>query len=84
MGFISAIHGKFCSQCNRIRLTALGQLKPCLCYGESISLREAVRAGRMEEVRALLKQAIDNKPEAHCFDNQNIMTETREMVRIGG
>ncbi len=84
VGFISAIHGKFCSQCNRIRLTALGQLKPCLCYGESISLREAVRAGRMEEVRALLKQAIDNKPEAHCFDNQNIMTETREMVRIGG
>lgn len=84
VGFISAIHGKFCSRCNRIRLTAQGQLKPCLCYDGGISLREAVRAGRMEEVKAFLEQAIAQKPEAHCFENQSIMTETREMVRIGG
>lgn len=84
VGFISAIHGKFCSKCNRIRMTAQGQLKPCLCYGDGFSLREAVRAGKPEEVRALLAQAIAEKPEAHCFENQNIMTETREMVQIGG
>ena len=34
VGFISAIHGKFCDTCNRVRLTAEGYLKLCLCYDE--------------------------------------------------
>ena len=32
IGFISAIHGKFCNLCNRIRMTSTGDIKPCLCY----------------------------------------------------
>lgn len=43
IGFISAIHGKFCGNCNRIRLTSQGGLKPCLCYGESYDLRQVLR-----------------------------------------
>ncbi|MEE8886651.1 MAG: GTP 3',8-cyclase MoaA [Eubacteriales bacterium] len=43
IGFISAIHGKFCSSCNRIRLTSTGKLKPCLCYGETVDLMPALR-----------------------------------------
>ena len=39
IGFISAIHGKFCNSCNRIRLTATGDLKPCLCYQERILVK---------------------------------------------
>ena len=35
IGFISAIHGVFCEYCNRIRMTATGDLKPCLCYQDS-------------------------------------------------
>ena len=34
IGFISAVHGKFCSSCNRIRLTSTGFLKTCLCYDQ--------------------------------------------------
>ena len=36
VGFISAIHGKFCESCNRVRLTAQGYLKLCLCYDKGI------------------------------------------------
>ena len=43
IGFISAIHGKFCESCNRIRLTSTGELKPCLCYGDSMDLKDIVR-----------------------------------------
>ena len=43
IGFINAIHDKFCDRCNRMRLTSTGQLKPCLCYGEGIDLRAILR-----------------------------------------
>ncbi len=84
IGFISAIHGKFCSQCNRIRLTSTGELKPCLCYGDHISIKKALRTGSPEDVRQLLTQAIFQKPAAHCFETIPAVTETNEMSRIGG
>lgn len=84
IGFISAVHGKFCRQCNRIRLTSVGQIKPCLCYEESISLKEAVRNGRKEEIQRLITQAIMSKPSGHCFENMATVTEMQEMAKIGG
>lgn len=84
IGFISAIHGKFCGQCNRIRLTSVGQLKPCLCYGEGISVREAVRKRDLEEVKRRVKKAIERKPPEHVFGDSQAITEIREMVKIGG
>ena len=84
VGFISAIHGVFCSSCNRIRMTATGDLKPCLCYQDSVSVREAARYGTDEEVRARLEEAITMKPKQHCFDEKQGITEQRKMVQIGG
>lgn len=84
VGFISALHGKFCDSCNRIRMTAEGFIKPCLCYDTGISIKEAVRNHQPEEVRRLLVQAISEKPEAHCFEKKEEITEKREMSRIGG
>jgi cyclic pyranopterin phosphate synthase len=84
IGFISAIHGKFCSQCNRIRLTSTGEIKPCLCYGETISLKKALRSGSCTEVRDLLMQAILQKPDAHRFESRTSITEHHEMSKIGG
>ena len=43
IGFISAVHGKFCSSCNRIRLTSTGFLKTCLCYDQGADLRAVLR-----------------------------------------
>ena len=97
IGFISPIHGVFCSSCNRIRLSATGQLKPCLCYGDTLDVKSVIRQGKhikkeaasrnkalQEEIKGVLQQAILQKPQAHCFDNRSKVTENHKMVSIGG
>ena len=84
IGFISAVHEKFCTACNRIRMTADGEIKPCLCYGGGGSVKRALREGDKMEVRRILGQAIKGKPEGHCFERKQDMTEARKMVQIGG
>lgn len=84
VGFISAIHGKFCDTCNRIRLTAEGYLKLCLCYDKGEDLRRVLREGEKENLRTIMEQTIFRKPAAHCFEHPEEMTETHEMVKIGG
>jgi cyclic pyranopterin phosphate synthase len=84
VGFISAIHGKFCSSCNRVRLTSTGFLKGCLCYGDGEDLRAPLRQGEFEEVQKRFARLIASKPEAHCFEQVNQITEQREMSKIGG
>ena len=84
VGFISAIHGKFCDTCNRVRLTAEGYLKLCLCYDEGENLRRVLREGEKENLRTIMEQTIFRKPAAHCFEHPDEMTETHEMVKIGG
>ncbi len=89
-GFISAIHGKFCGSCNRIRLTSMGFLKTCLCYDEGTDLREIVRdpklsdADRCGKIREAAGAAILHKPAAHCFDEPGEITERHLMASIGG
>lgn len=84
VGFISAIHRKFCDTCNRVRLTAEGYLKLCLCYDEGEDLRRVLREGEKENLRTIMEQTIFRKPAAHCFEHPAEMTETHEMVKIGG
>lgn len=84
VGFISAIHGKFCDTCNRVRLTAEGYLKLCLCYDEGEDLRRVLREGEKENLRTIMEQTIFRKPAAHCFEHPAEMTETHEMLKIGG
>ena len=84
VGFISALHGKFCDQCNRIRMSAQGELKPCLCYGKSIDLRDILRHKEEIELENALRQAIAEKPQAHCFERQDEITEEKKMISIGG
>lgn len=84
VGFISAIHGKFCDTCNRVRLTAEGYLKLCLCYDEGENLRRVLREGEKENLRTIMEQTIFRKPAAHCFEHPAEMTATHEMVKIGG
>ncbi len=96
VGFISAIHGKFCESCNRVRLTAQGYLKLCLCYDKGIDLRQILRGGEAlqnekdiqkalnEKLITVMRDAIYKKPAAHCFEHPEEMTEINEMVKIGG
>lgn len=84
IGFISAIHGKFCDKCNRIRLTSTGEIKPCLCYSETISVRDIARERDADGVRACLKKAIEKKPAMHQFERDEKVTEKKNMSQIGG
>ncbi|MBR5046743.1 MAG: GTP 3',8-cyclase MoaA [Eubacterium sp.] len=84
LGLISPIHGRFCDNCNRIRMTSTGQLKSCLCYEQSYSIREAVRQKDRARVREIIKECILHKPEMHHFENVKKITERKKMVQIGG
>lgn len=88
VGLISAVHGKFCEGCNRVRLTAQGFLKTCLCFEDGVDLREILRGnqeGNLEElIEGAMKEAISRKPAAHCFEEPEKITETHPMAAIGG
>ena len=83
IGFISAISHKFCSGCNRLRLTADGDLRMCLQSKEGIPLRELLRDGATDEkLREVLRGCIQQKPEGHQMTEQKI--EAEGMCQIGG
>ena len=86
VGLISAIHGKFCNECNRIRMTSQGYIKSCLCFEDGVDLMSYLRAedSNDEELRHAIEKAILGKPSAHCFENPTEISEDKSMVAIGG
>lgn len=89
IGLISAIHGKFCHRCNRLRLTATGRLKPCLCFADSVDLGAVLRGNMPEEKKqkALCQafcQVLADKPRMHRFEVLSAVTEQAQMAQIGG
>ena len=85
LGFINAVSNHFCSQCNRLRLTADGKLRPCLFSDEEIDIRDALRAHATDEdVGLLLHQALLSKPKGHAISEPSFRKCARDMVAIGG
>ena len=82
IGLISSVHGRFCGACNRIRLTSMGYIKPCLCYEDGIDLRPLL-AGTDEEIADAVKRAVEQKPKQHCFENIT-KVDHHAMAEIGG
>lgn len=80
VGFISPMSRHFCSECNRLRLTADGKLRPCLFSDEEFDIRPALRQGDSEAVKNVLREALGAKPDE--YHNQ-VGTE-RGMSQIGG
>lgn len=69
LGFITPLTSNFCEGCNRIRVTATGQLYPCLGGGERVDLRGALRSDDPEwQLESALNEAMRIKPERHHFD----------------
>ncbi|MEP5937408.1 MAG: GTP 3',8-cyclase MoaA [Erythrobacter sp.] len=69
LGMITPLTNNFCAGCNRIRVTATGQLYPCLGGGERVDLRAALRSDQPEtNLEAALVEAMTIKPERHHFD----------------
>ena len=84
LGFITPISEHFCHRCNRLRLTADGQLRPCLLSDYEIDLRTPLRQGAdVAHIKELLLQGIASKPQQHHLDEQE-RPENRGMSEIGG
>jgi cyclic pyranopterin phosphate synthase len=84
VGFITPISEHFCYQCNRLRLTADGHLRPCLLSDYEIDLRTPLRNGADEkQIRTLILQGIENKPLRHHLDECRA-PKGRVMSEIGG
>jgi cyclic pyranopterin phosphate synthase len=84
IGFISPVSKHFCGQCNRLRLTADGRLRPCLLANKEIDLRSVLRRGaEIAEIQELLRQAILAKPAGHQLQ-EHVLPEGRVMSEIGG
>jgi cyclic pyranopterin phosphate synthase len=84
VGFITPISEHFCYQCNRLRLTSDGQLRPCLLSDEEIDLRTPLRQGAgVDEIADLIVEGINRKPVAHRLDH-DIHPQQRAMSEIGG
>ena len=81
IGLISPISAHFCGECNRLRLTADGKLKPCLHSADEYPIKGLNR----EEMKAVFEQAIWNKPAWHGdLDAMNRSKAGRNMNEIGG
>jgi len=81
VGFISPLGEHFCNNCNRIRLTADGSLRPCLLMDTEISIKDV-----LENDQILTKYIIETvalKPEGHELTLKHY-PETRLMAQIGG
>jgi len=84
IGFISPVSEHFCGHCNRLRLTADGRLRPCLLADSELDVRSALRSGAsIDEIQALLRQAILAKPTQHHL-GEHILPRGRVMSQIGG
>ncbi len=69
VGFITPLTNNFCEGCNRLRVTATGQLFPCLGGSERVDLRAAMRSKAPDQnLHCALDEAMRIKPERHHFD----------------
>ena len=81
IGLISPVNAHFCAECNRLRLTADGKLKPCLHGAQEYSIKGLDKAG----MKAVFEEAIWNKPAWHGdLDALHRSQAGRNMNEIGG
>ncbi|MDD2481051.1 MAG: GTP 3',8-cyclase MoaA [Lutispora sp.] len=80
VGLINPISHQFCSNCNRLRLTADGKIKPCLHSNQEIDVLQTIRKG--QNVKGLIESAILQKPSEHHLNSGEAID--RDMIRIGG
>ncbi len=86
IGFISAISDCFCSSCNRLRLTAIGKLRPCLFSEITVDIKTPLRNGASdEELNALYRSAVLSKPASHTLRDGSLdHPSLSPMSQIGG
>jgi GTP 3',8-cyclase len=85
IGFIQAMSHHFCHTCNRLRLTANGQLRPCLLSDIQLDIRGPLRSGCSDdELKAVFLRAVQHKHESHHFSPGSSFRVHDAMSDIGG
>jgi len=85
VGIISAMSEQFCATCNRVRLSAVGELHPCLGHDYAVSLRDLLRSGGTDgDLVAVIRAALQQKPRGHRFMITGAGGPAKHMVAIGG
>lgn len=83
-GTIAPHKHDFCATCNRIRLTAEGDLIPCLYFDEAMSVKEALRKNDLDQAEQVLKTVVFNKPEKNRWNANESEVSARAFYQTGG
>ena len=85
VSFVTSMTESFCGGCNRLRVTADGNIKSCLFHPAEQSLRDAMRAGGSDaDIERLILGAVDAKQAAHPPMEELMTMKNRTMIEIGG
>ena len=85
IGFVNPVSEPFCSDCNRIRLTADGNLRTCLFSQRETDLREPLRGGASDdELADVIRAAVWRKELKHRVNEPGFVAPARSMSQIGG
>ena len=85
IGFVNPVSEPFCADCNRIRLTAEGELRTCLFSLRETDLREPLRSGADDaELERLIRDAVHRKELKHRVNEPGFVQPERTMSAIGG
>jgi len=83
-GLIDPHKHDFCESCNRIRLTAEGDLIPCLYFDEAMSIAQAVREGDIDKASEILGEVLKNKPKENRWSEDENESSSRAFYQTGG
>lgn len=81
-GIIEPHLDDFCSDCNRLRITAEGFLIPCLYFEDALSIADAIKKKDIKEASEILKKVLQNKPEKNKWGSEN--SSDRAFYETGG
>jgi cyclic pyranopterin phosphate synthase len=85
IGFVNPVSEPFCSECNRIRITAEGRLRTCLFSLGETDLREPLRSGADDaEIAAVIRDAVWRKELKHRVNEPGFVQPARTVSAIGG
>jgi cyclic pyranopterin phosphate synthase len=85
LGFVNPVSEPFCSSCDRIRITADGQLRTCLFSRREWELKQPLRDGASDkELVELIRFAVRHKELKHKINDPGFVRASRSMSQIGG
>jgi len=81
-GIIEPHLDDFCSDCNRLRITAEGYLIPCLYFEDALSIADAIKAKDIDGAKEILRKVLKDKPEKNKWGSED--SSTRAFYETGG